>query len=202
MKRLAAAALALSLSACATLSPAPHPESGVRWAAHRAQVAQVHQFTLQGRVAGSGALGVKADLRWQQFADGRFDLRLSGPFGAGALAIIGDANLVEVRSREGSAFTAEPERWLHQHFGWSLPIAGLRYWVLGLPAPDSPAELEFAADGTLVALEQNGWQLQYQDYQTVGSLRLPRRFQAANQDATIRVIADRWEDLPAVAQNP
>ena len=41
------------------------------------------------RLASSGSLGSKADLHWRQFDRERFELRLSGPFGAGAVSIAG-----------------------------------------------------------------------------------------------------------------
>jgi outer membrane lipoprotein LolB len=197
-------AASLTLSACASLGPgaAPTGSPQERWQERRSALEQIDRFTLHARVAGSGALGMKGDLRWQQQADGRFDLRVAGPFGAGAVGISGDAQAVQVRTREGTEVTTDPERWLRQRLGWSLPIGGLRYWALGLPAPHSPAHIELDAAGALAALEQDGWRLQYDEYQSAGLLDLPRRFQLQHGDATIKVVADRWEDLPGSPAAP
>src|SRR3546814_20340657 len=62
--------------------------------------------------------------------------------------------------------------------------SGLRWWVLGLPAPNAPAQIELDAQGRLAALTQVGWTLQYQEYQDVGGIALPRRFEAKNQQIT------------------
>lgn len=199
MKRLFALAAALVLAGCATLPGGEPADRAVPagWQERQALLERIDRFTLQARIAGSGNVAMKGDLRWQQRADGSFDLRLAGPFGAGAIGIAGDARSVQVRSRDGSEFTTDPERWLQQRTGWTLPIAGLRYWMLGLPAPHSASQPQFNAAGGLAALDQDGWHLQYEEYQAVGTLNLPRRLRLQNEVATIKVIADRWEDLPA-----
>lgn len=194
---LAAAASGL-LAGCATLS-APDlaqvsPEA--RWLERKAVLEQVDRFELQGRVASSGNLGMKGDLRWQQHADGSFALNLAGPFGAGAVSVAGSPGQVEVRTREGRQFTAEPEAWIRQRLGWTFPIAGLRYWALGLPAPQSASHIELDADGRIAVLEQDGWRLEYDEYLPAGTVSLPRRLRATHAEVTLKLIADRWDHLP------
>ncbi|HSW12914.1 MAG TPA: lipoprotein insertase outer membrane protein LolB [Solimonas sp.] len=194
----AAAAASLLLAGCAVFKGPDMPQHSpeARWLERKAVLEQVDRFSLQARVAGSGSLGMKAELRWQQNADGSFDLRLAGPFGAGAVSIAGSPGHVEVRSREGRQFTTDPELWIRQRFGWSLPIGGLRYWALGLPSPQSPASIELDPEGKIAVLEQDGWRLEYDEYQPAGPLSLPRRLQLANAEVTIKLIADRWDGLP------
>lgn len=193
-----AALLALALSAaCATLQPAPPPVdrdavAGL-WRAHRDALSAITQFELDGRAA--SGVGVKADLRWQQFDDGRFDARIAGPFGAGAVSINGTPHDVEIRTKDGSEHTDDPEAWLQQHAGWTFPVAGLRWWALGLSAPDSPAQTTFDAQGRLATLTQDGWTLQYNEYQDVQGLDLPRRFEAASAQITLKLVIDNWREI-------
>ena len=49
----------------------------------------------------------------------------------------------------------------------------------------------------VVELEQDGWTLEYDEYQAVGGLQLPRKFEVANDEVTIKVVVDTWSDLPA-----
>jgi len=189
------------LAGCATLK-APDlaqasPES--RWLERKAVLEQVDRFQLQGRIASGGSMGMKGDLRWQQNADGSFALHLAGPFGAGAVSVAGSPGRVEVRTREGRQFTTEPELWIRQRLGWTLPISGLRYWALGLPAPQSPAQIELDDEGKITVLEQDGWRLEYDEYLPAGAVSLPRRLQATNAEVTLKLIADRWDDLPCSA---
>ncbi|WP_028081538.1 lipoprotein insertase outer membrane protein LolB [Solimonas soli] len=190
-------AVALLLGGCATVGPpvVDQDAAAQKWRQHYAEVAALTHFALTGRAA-SGAMGAKADLRWQQFEDGRFEARVSGPFGAGAAAISGTAGLVEIRTKDGVVRTADPEGWMQQQAGWTFPIRGLSWWARGLPAPDAPAVTTFDADGRLATLVQDGWTFQYSEYQDVQGIALPRRFQAASDRITLKLIVDRWDSLP------
>lgn len=191
---------ALLLTGCATLPQPPaqgnRAQAEQRWSEHRAAVSAIRGFELRGRIAGS-ALGASADVVWQQSANGRFEIRVSGPFGSGAMTLRGDDSLVEVTTRDGSISTAQPELWLQQHLGWTLPIAGLRWWALGLPAPRSAARLEIGNEGRVVKLAQDGWQLQFSEYVAIGSWQLPRRLEASQGELRLRVLADQWNGLNA-----
>lgn len=194
---LAAAALAPALlGGCATLAPVAVDRelAEKNWAKRRTQIEAIHQFQLQGRMA-SGVLGIRADFVWQQNSDGSFDLHLSGPFGAGAMSLRGDEHQVEVTTREGSQLTGNPEFWLQQRLGWTLPINGLRWWALGLPSPLSEAQLQFNADGQAIEIQQNGWTLSYGEYAGAGPYQLPKKFEADNGEVKIKVLADEWSGL-------
>ncbi len=200
--RLLLCLAALWLGGCATLGDrgtADPAAAEFRWEQRRAGLEQIAQFTLQARLASSGSLGSKADLHWRQLDRERFELRLSGPFGAGAVSIAGGPERVEVRTRDGSQFTTDPEQWIRERIGWALPVSGLRYWVIGLPAPGSPARIELNALGEIAVLQQDGWTLEYQEYQEYqspgGGPTLPRRLQLAGSEVSLRLIADRWTDL-------
>lgn len=195
--RLGAALLVLLCSACATLQPAPIDQAAAEahWRTHHDALAAISRFTLNGRAA--SGLGVKADLRWQQFDDGHFDIRIAGPFGAGAVAISGTPDNVEIRTRDGIEHTDDPQAWLYRRAGWTFPIAGLRWWALGLPAPDAPAQIELDAQGRLATLTQAGWTLQYDEYQDVQGIALPRRFEAKSEQITLKLIADQWTGITA-----
>src|SRR3546814_8377460 len=73
--RVSTALLVALCSACATLQPAPVDRAGVnaKWRTHHDTLASIQHFTLNGRAA--SGVDVKADLRWQQFDDGHFEIR-------------------------------------------------------------------------------------------------------------------------------
>lgn len=196
--RSAAAALALLLSACASFAPQPTApgsasEAAAAWQRHRRDVAAISAFTLDGRAANS--LGVKADLRWRQHADGTFDARIAGPLGAGAAALSGNPRHVEIRTANGVEASDDPEAWMLERAGWTLPLRGLRWWALGLPAPGSPAHTEVDGQGRLALLEQNGWTLLYTEYMDVDGMTLPKRFEASNEQIRLKLLIDRWQDV-------
>jgi outer membrane lipoprotein LolB len=171
-------------------------QSELAWEARRAQLARIDQFTLQARVASGGLFGVKGNLHWRQQRDS-FEMRVAGPFGVGAATISGRGRQVEIRTTKRTFTTEHPERDLQERLGWTFPVSHLRYWVLGLPAPGSDAELELDELGRVVSLEQDDWTLEFDEYQHAGDVELPRKFEVANDDVRIKVVVDGWSDLPA-----
>lgn len=206
---LAAAALGAALTGCASLPgarPGSEPASASQlqaWAARNENLSRIDHFVVNGRVA-SGALGFKADLRWKQLADGRFELRVAGPFGARAAELSGDAQEVRVRTgNDATTTTADPEAWLEQALGCRLPVRGLRWWALGLPDPQTRYDLLLDADGRATHITQNDWELDYVEYRVVDGVDLPRRIEARNGDTRVTLLADRWTDLaPGVTETP
>jgi outer membrane lipoprotein LolB len=194
----AAIAAALCLTACAGMvrptAPAGAPAQAL-WQARRAALAQVDHFALQGRLAQTGLTGFSGELSWIQNGV-RFQVHFYGPLGVGAVAIEGQPGAVTVRTKQGSDQTNAPERLMQAKLGWSLPVDGLRYWVLGLPAPGTASELTLDPDGLLRSLEQDGWRLDYLEYQTADGWCLPRRFTLSDGQRSFRVAIDQWSLAP------
>jgi outer membrane lipoprotein LolB len=186
---------ALFLQGCAHLKHSARTEQA--WQAHRARLIQVDRFTLQARVSSGGVFGVKGNLTWRQAPDG-FDMRVAGPFGIGAATITGRGRKIEIRTSKGSFVTEDPESDLKSRLGWSFPVSHLRHWILGQPAPGSRAEFGLDADGRLETLEQDGWTLEFEEYQRAGALDLPRKLQVANSEIKLKIVVDSWSGLPAV----
>ncbi len=197
---LAVVVLAMLLSACAPRTPTVDDASAsLLWTQHRAALDQVLGFSLQGRLAdGNGRSG---ELTWRQYADARFELQLRGPFGAGAVAMSGDASGVHVRSKDTEQYTDDPQAWMQRHLGWSLPLEDLRAWALGVPAAGVIDGLVLDAEGRLASLQQRGWTIRYDDYQQVGQFELPRRLQAQSGEIRLRLVIDRWQTLDLAARS-
>lgn len=161
------------------------------WEARRAALEKLHAFTLQGRLAETGLVSFGGTLSWIQ--DGEtFQARFFGPLGIGAVAISGTPQEMEVRSKDGSTRTRDPEAYMQQQFGWSLPLRGLRYWVLGLPAPGGETRLTLDESGRILALKQGGWELDYSEYQDVDGLGLPKKFTISDSERGFKVFVDQW----------
>ena len=207
LRLLILAATLAALPGCALLRPQPgsapaSAEQQAAWQERVALLSPIDRFTLTGRVA-SGALGFKADLRWKQHPDGRFEMRVAGPFGARAAELAGDSQQVTVRTGDKGnlVVTTDPEAWLEQELGVRLPVTGLRWWALGLPAPDSQHQILLdPAHGRALRIVQNGWELDYVEYRAASTLDLPRRIEARNGDTRVLVLADAWSGLGVNAE--
>lgn len=181
------AVLAVSLLAsCASVPPASpdiDPATlNAAWALRQQQLGSVHGFQLNGRVAVKGG-GLSGALRWQQ-EGAHFSLRIAGPFGAGALSMEGTAEQVAIKGKDIDIVTTEPQLVLAQRTGWRLPLDSLRWWVLGLPDPQSEADVVLDADGRALQMQQAGWTLRYSDYRRDSTPALPGRIEAVQPTAT------------------
>jgi len=198
------------LAACATLPGRPPVENPqAAWGARQAELMHVNAWEIRGRVALRTAdTGLQASLQWVRAGDShRIDL--AGPLGGGRVRLRQDASGAELRDSTDKVYRdASAERLLARTTGWQLPLDGLNYWVLGLPAPDTPATSELDAWGRLTRLGQRGWDIRFLDYAIYSGHELPSRvFITRGADAgtggtlDLRLVVETWtfDHLPAAA---
>ncbi len=195
--RALALLLAVLLSGCSFLQPAemPPPKS---WAQRQVELARIVNFTLRGRLSSNAAAVPGASLFWRQTGP-VFDAQVSGPFGAGAVSISGTPDDVELRNSKETVRTSQPEAWLRERVGWSLPIRGLRYWIVGLPAPGGQENLVWDERGRIAVLTQSGWTLKFEQYQLSPFGELPRLLVMERGDLRVKFVIDEWLDIPTSA---
>jgi len=194
IRRAAACAVFALAGGCASLPPAVEAGS---WPARRAELQALDSWTLDGRVAVATAdQGFSGGLAWrQQGAAAAIDLR--GPLGGVALAIRLDGRQMTVTDADGASITGEAARsYVASEIGAPLPVAELRYWLVGVPAPDQPHQESIGSDGRLSALEQAGWRLRYSRYGPVGRLALPARIEIESDAARLRLVVSKWSLPP------
>ena len=156
--------------------------------------ASLRQWSVSGRLAvaadGQGGSGAFV---WQQ--DGgttRLDLR--GPLGVGALRIVATAESLSLADGAGRVLDARAaQQELQARLGADLPWAHLRYWMLGLAAPDAPASVEDGPGAPPRVIEQSGWHIAYDAFTTAAGLQLPRRFTAGRESVRVKVVVDEWQ---------
>lgn len=154
-------------------------------------------FQLEGRIGVSTARdGFNADLSWRQLDDDVL-LAVRGPMGIGRVEVAGNADGVEVRSADGSVVTlADPSSAFLELYGLDLPLASLRYWAVGVPRPGSPGARLVRADGTAAgridALEQDGWQVRYDQYRDFDGWVLPRKLELTSPEVRVRLVIRDW----------
>ena len=187
-----ALACALFVTGCAT-TPVGSP-SGSR----PADPEQLTQWMAKGRIAlaaqGEGGSG---SFVWQQRSE-RTELTVRGPLGAGGLALITDGTTIELSDGAGQPLNGEAAKAeLERRLGVKLPLAELRYWMLGGPAPDSPGSGPVqASPGSAPGFVQGGWIVSYEELTSQAGWSLPARLTATTNGARVRIIVDDWI-LPA-----
>jgi outer membrane lipoprotein LolB len=190
----------LVIGGCASQRPAPSIDD---WQRHQEQLKRLEHWQI------SGKLGVRmpgennsANLRWQQRArDFRIDL--SGPFGQGRVIISGDDQLVTLeQAGQPPQYASTSEELIWETSGLYLPLADLRYWVRGIPAPGKPVVRREANDqGLLERLEQSGWQLTYSQYTRAEGWPLPGRIVAEHRDVRVTLVIRQWDIPPTITNN-
>ncbi len=194
IRRVAACAVLLLAGGCASLPPASDAGS---WPERRAELQALQTWALDGRVAvATAAEGFSGGLAWRQDgAQAEIDLR--GPLGGAALSIRLDGVSMTVADGSGASIAGEAARaYVASEVGAPLPLAELRYWLVGAPAPGSPHQETIGADGRLARLEQAGWQLRYSRYEAVGQLALPARIDIESETARLRLVVSSWRLPP------
>ncbi len=181
------------LSACAARPPTGVDRNQL-WQSHLARINQLAHWQARGRVGVRAADdGWNASFDWRQ-QDRIFSIRISGPFGRGVVELEGNPRYVLLKQAGQEPRVAEnADSLLQQQTGWTLPVIGLRYWLLGVPAPDLPEQHRLEGDGLLASLEQSGWTIEYLDYQQVDGYRLPARLKLVNGDIHVKLIASDWQ---------
>jgi outer membrane lipoprotein LolB len=192
---LPAAIAALLLSAC-TVSPGRGTVAEELWQQRHAQLAAVQHWRLRARIGIVTADDAgTASLQWEQNGEA-FTLRIVAPFGRGLLAIEGSEKGVISRNGKGEQIRADnAEDLLWRHTGWRIPLADLRYWVLGLTAPNAGTSYRLDKYGRLAALEDGGWQVNYQKYAAFQGYNLPGKIQLQNEHLKIKLAISSWEIL-------
>jgi len=155
------------------------------------------QWTAKGRIAlvaqGEGGSG---SFVWQQRSE-RTELAVRGPLGAGGLQVVTDGSVLKVSDGTGQPLDGDAARAaLERRLGVTLPLDALRYWMLGIPAPETAGGLVQPATGSTPGFVQGGWVVSYEVLGVQAGWRLPSRLSATTGATRVRIVVDDWV-LPA-----
>lgn len=177
---------ALLLSGCASAPPVPGPVV-------RPTGAEQRDFTLSGRISiRHDGKRTSANMRWMHRA-AEDDILLLAPFGQTVAHIHSDAQGVVLDTQDKHYSAQDTEELTVRALGWHLPLAGLRYWVLALPAPGSVADIEHDAGGQINIMRQDGWEMRYTRYASTALDSLPLRMQVQREGMELQLLIDEWE---------
>ena len=181
LRILAASAAAAALAACAML---PAGERLPRAAA----------FDLVGRVAVShDGRAFTSGLRWQHLAESD-EIWLLTPTGQALAHILAGPSGATLTGADHNQYhDRDAESLTRRALGWELPLARLRWWVLGEIVPGGRVE-EALRDqqGRLLRLRQDGWHITFINPAANGQGSLPKRLELTRNGQQIRLVIDSW----------
>jgi outer membrane lipoprotein LolB len=183
----------LLLASCA--APRLRPDASMLAAqAERERVLSAQpRWSLAGRLAISGPQdGGSGSLTWTQ--DGaKYRFAVSAPVTGKTWTLSGNGEQAELSGlREQAIVGHDAASLLRRELGWNVPVLELSSWVRGLRAP-GPAGIVFRSDGLPAEFAQDGWKIEYRDYDTSHAPALPRRVFASNGVYKVRLAIQRWE---------
>ena len=180
------AVIVFILAGCATTPPAPQPVTRPAQIEHAS-------FALNGRIAvNHDGERSSSSVRWTHHTTDD-EILLFAPLGQTMARIHRDADEV-VLDTSDKHYTAEDTEELTQRvLGWHLPLEGLQYWVLTLPAPGSKAIIEHDANGQVSVMRQDGWVIRYTRYAAQAPDSLPLRMSLQREGMELHLLVDEWE---------
>ncbi|MFT3759684.1 lipoprotein insertase outer membrane protein LolB [Thauera sp.] len=182
------AAAALALPACAPLTVGP--ATGV--AARSFSPA----FELQGRISASdGNQAASGRIEWRH-GHGTDSFTLLTPLGQIAAALDADAGGARLRTADGQSLHAHStEALLPRVLGTEVPVGRLSRWVQAAPDADAEVRSLDTAGRPAIVIDQ-GWRIEYLEYDGPAGDALPARIDISRGDARIRLVIDSWTALP------
>jgi outer membrane lipoprotein LolB len=104
--------------------------------------------------------------------------------------IVREGNSVTLTTAEPREYrAADAEALTEEVLGFRVPLAGLADWVQGKPSTESPASAEYAADGRLLTLQQQGWNVEYLEYRG----GRPSRMRLTYPGIELRLAISEWK---------
>ena len=184
----------LVLSGCHATRPSVDLPELSTWELRQQVLRSVVDWEFRGRIAvKAGEEGFNGKFNWTQTGDDFF-ATVGGPLGIGTVKIEGNDKTIVLTDKDGvETVLVDPESELYYRYGWTIPVASLRYWALGIPDPQSAAVTTLDDAGRLERLEQRNWAVTISRYKESAGQQLPRTLTATNPDTRVRMVIDQWK---------
>lgn len=166
----------------------------------RAQRAREHKLAhadhwqLQGRLGVSdGKHGGSGSFSWIQNGE-QYTFVLRAPITGKSFRLRGGPDGAELDGLDqGPLQGRDAETLMRQALGWEVPLRDLRAWVLGVRAPHVPAQLSFGENHLPSLLHQDGWSVDYRQWDDTRQPPLPTRVYASKPPYKVRLSIDSWQ---------
>jgi outer membrane lipoprotein LolB len=77
--------------------------------------------------------------------------------------------------------------------GWPIPVEALQWWVRGLAAPGIVEDEQLDSQGLLTSLDQLGWRVEFNRYDSKAGVALPVRLDARRDNYRVKLAIGRWQ---------
>ena len=163
--------------------------------AHQEKLQQIQSFTLKGRLGvTTQQQGFSGSIAWQHSAL-KDDIEVYSPLGGKVAHIAKTPAEVTLTDQKGHTISAaDAESLTEQTLGFRLPLTGLSDWALGRPSTGAITANAWDANGRLIMLKQQGWEIEYPSYQLLNGFDLPKKVLLRNEHVYIKLLIEDWKN--------
>ena len=191
--------LITALAGCAS-TPVAKPDQSAAAQTLRQQhlqsLAGIQQFSLQGRIGvQTSGKGFSGSMQWLH---NRTDdsIALFSPLGSQVASIKKTPDQFTLEDASGKSYSAADAETLTQEIlGWRLPLKGLADWSIGRPTQSPVQNSIWNEQGVLTNLEQDGWKIEYSNYEQQGSYLLPNKIYLKSDKLNLKLLVEKWNQL-------
>ncbi len=192
----------LLVGGCA-LQPPVRPAADIAvHTAHLKQLAGIQAFQLQGRLAvNTNGKGYSGSMSWQHQTNAD-TIDVFTPLGSKIAHIEKTDAQVTLTNAKGEQVSAQDaESLTEKTLGWRLPLKGLSDWALGRPTQAPITQQQWDSSGKLTLLEQQGWKIEYLEYQDKMAVPLPQKITLRRENILLKLVVEQWEAAPSTYTN-
>ncbi|MDP1557394.1 MAG: lipoprotein insertase outer membrane protein LolB [Nitrosomonas sp.] len=153
-------------------------------------------FSLTGRISiQDERQRSSGGIRWQH-TENSDEIFLLSPFGQIMAQIERDHDSVRLTTSEQKVYyAADMSELTEEVLGWKIPLTGLQYWAQGTHSPTTLSMKDLDRDGKVVAIRQDGWEINYINYFPAQSVQhqRPRVLALSYETLKIKLVVDNWD---------
>jgi outer membrane lipoprotein LolB len=191
--------LIATLAGCAS-TPVAKPDQSAAAQTLRQQhlqsLAEIHQFSIQGRIGvQTNGKGFSGSMQWLH-TQSDDNIALFSPLGSQVASIKKTPSQFTLEDASGKNYSAPDAETLTQEIlGWRLPLKGLADWSIGRPTQGTVQNSIWNEQGVLTNLEQDGWKIEYSNYEQQGSYLLPKKIYLKSDQLNLKLLVEKWNQL-------
>lgn len=195
----------LLLSACQTAPVAPETNTVSAQPAEQATKVvaspaptptfnRLQNFEIEGRMGvQTDGKGISGKMHWQH-QHGNDDMGFYSPMGGKIASVTTSSEEVTLIANDGKVYNAPDAETLTENaLGWRLPVSNLTDWILGHPKAGNYEDIQLDEQGRISKLTQDGWEIDYLEYQTIEHIALPIKLTLRNPKLYVKLIIERWD---------
>ena len=204
------ATMGLSIAACSTQqSVAPQaivavtkPQTNTPtlspWERRQLKMGAMQSWDMAGRAALKfNGDGWTFGLNWLQKNKQQYVLQIKNPITGTVLAQLEQSSGKAVLKAQGKVHQGtDAERLLEDQMRVKMPVNGMPYWVRGVMAPQyAVGKVKLDAAGRPTQITQEGWVIDYSQYQGGDFAALPGKVNISRQQdkVNVRILAKKWQ---------